>query len=231
LRSVSSRRWFVMADKPQPVVPPGTPALRPGHALAAPGDDHRNGVTRTKWAYVIGIGLGLAITAGVVFFLVRNPEDPPARQLETALRLLDEGRDQSARRIATRLQDKGYQDPDFAGGVPFVLGICAFRDAGAHDDVTRTQRYITAVGFLRDAERLSLPDDRRPEWAFAAGISLHRTGLSDEAQPLLEEAVRSYPPGKHEAGLIVTQIYMDGRTRENLEQALALNSQLVADAT
>src|SRR5262249_56430755 len=61
--------------------------------------------------------------------------------------------------------------------------------------------------------------------------SLHRTGLSDEAQPLLEEAVRTYPPGKHEAGLIVTQIYMDGRTRENLEQALALNSQLVADAT
>jgi tetratricopeptide (TPR) repeat protein len=220
-----------MADKHPPAGPPGNHARRPGHAPATDAVDHRDGASRTRWAQAIGIGLGLAISAAVGVYLVRDPEDPPARQLESALRLLDEGRDQSARRIAVRLQEKGYQDPNFAGGVPFVLGICAFRDAGAHDDVTRDQRYMTAVGFLREAARLSLPDERRPEWAFAAGISLQRTGFADEAQPLLEEAVQTYAPGKHEAGLTVTQIYMDGRTRENLEHALAVNDQLVADAT
>src|SRR5262249_21229150 len=180
-----------MADKHQSAGPPGNHARRPGHAPDTDAAVHRDGASRTKWAYAIGIGLGLAITAAVAIVLVRNPEEPPARQLEAALRLLDEGRDQSARRIAARLQERGYQDPDFAGGVPFVLGICAFRDAGAPDDVTRKQRYMTAVGFLREAARLSLPDERRPEWAFAAGISLHRTGFSDEAQPLLEEAVQT----------------------------------------
>src|SRR5262249_53172927 len=91
--------------------------------------------------------------------------------------------------------------------------------------------YRRGVGFVGEGGGFWVPEERGREWSFAAGISLHQTGFADEAQPLLEEAVRTYPPGKHEAALIVTQIYMDGRTPENLEHALALNDQLVADAT
>jgi len=64
-----------------------------------------------------------------------------------------------------------------------VLGICAFREAGAFDDVARDRRYMTAVSFLREADRQSMIEDRRPEWNFAMGISLFRTGLADVALP------------------------------------------------
>jgi len=93
--------------------------------------------------------------------------------------------------------------------------------------VTRSQRYLTAVGFLRDAERLSLPDDRRPEWAFAAGISLHseRASRTKPSRSWRRRCGRT-PPGKHEAGLIVTQIYMDGpNTRKTSSRRMALNDQ------
>jgi tetratricopeptide (TPR) repeat protein len=125
---------------------------------------------------------------------------------------------------------KGYQDPDFAGGVPFVLGICAFREAGDYDDVSRDARYVATVGFLREAERLSLRDDRRPEWTFAMGVSLYQIGLADEALPRLEEAVQTYPAGRHEATMLLTQVHMDGRTKQSMEEALKLNDELVEDA-
>src|SRR5205807_182454 len=57
-----------------------------------------------------------------------------------------------------------------------------------------------------------------------------RAGLAAEALPLLKEAVDSYPPGKHEAGQTLTQIYMAGRTRQNMEEALKLNTEIVENA-
>lgn len=191
----------------------------------------RGKLAHIKWAYIIGIIGGMAITSGSVVFLARKPEVPAEKQLQTALLYLDEHREQSARRVAEDLQEKAYQDPDFPGGIAFVLGICAFREAGVYDDVSRETRYVTAVGFLREAKRLSIPDERQPEWAYAAGISLYRIGLADEALPLLEEAVKTHPPAKHKAGLLLTQVYMDGRTKHNMEEALELNTQLVEDAT
>ncbi len=112
-----------------------------------------------------------------------------------------------------------------------MLGMCFFREAIAHDDVGRDLRYLTAANYLREVESQSIPEERRPEWAFAAGISLYRIGRADEAQPLLKEAVETYPPGKNEAGLLLTQVYMDGRSKHNMELALELNSTLIEDAT
>jgi len=167
---------------------------------------------------------------GAAFFFVRQPEQPDEKRLLQALRLLDEDHLLPARRLALALQEKGHQDADFPGGVAFILGMCAFREAGAHDDLARDRHYLTAASYLREAERLSMPAERRPQWAFAAGLSLYRSGLADEALPLLEEAVRTYPAGKHESALVLTQAYMDGRTKHNIEQALELNTRLVEDA-
>ena len=114
--------------------------------------------------------------------LSREPEVAPNRQLETALTLLGEGRDQTARRIATALQEKGYQDSVFPGGVPFVLGICAFAKPPTMTTLTRDQRYVTAVSFLREAERLSLTDDT------PAGM-----GLRHRNQPLPDRPRRRGP--------------------------------------
>ncbi len=182
-----------------------------------------------KLAFVIGIAGGLAVISWGVVTLTRPLEVSPASQLQAALEQLDEKHDQTARRIAGMLQDQGYQNHDFPGAVAFVLGICAFREANLYDDMARDRRFESAASFLREAKRLSIPDERRPEWAFAYGISLHRIGVADEE--LLNEAVRTYPPGKHEAGLLLTQVYMESRVKAKMEQALELNRQLLEDAT
>src|SRR5258708_17412863 len=89
---------------------------------------------------------------------------------------------------------------------------------------------MRGVSFLREADGQWMIEERRPEWNYPMGISLFRTGLADEALPLLKEAIDSYPPGKHEAGQTLTQIYMDGRTRQNMEEALKLNTEIVENA-
>jgi len=176
-----------MAKKPEHASSPGDNA----HGTGTAPTGLRGVLARLRWAYVIGIVAGLTLTVAGYLVLSRAPEIPASQQLETALRLLGEGRDQSARRIATTLQEKGYQDPSFPGGVPFILGICAFREAAAHDDLTRDRQYVTAVSFLREAERLSVPEERRPEWAYAIGMSLYRIDLPDEDS--LKEAFETCP--------------------------------------
>ena len=208
-----------------------------------------------RWPYLVMIAAATTILSGGVIYLTRQPAAHPETEFQTALKFLDEHREQSARtaalashkkrgsenegnellvsarRVALALREKGYQDRKFPGGVAFVLGICAFREAIAYDDAGRDQRYLTAASDLREAEREAIPVERRPEWAFAAGISLFRIGRADEAQPLLKEAVETYPPGKNEAGLLLTQVYMDGRSKHNMELALELNAKLVEDAS
>ncbi|MBI3864708.1 MAG: tetratricopeptide repeat protein [Planctomycetia bacterium] len=226
---------------------------QPAHSATAAshgGDDShrtsgssRGATAMRKLPWVLGTAAAMALVSGAVSFLMREPEAPPDREFETAFKYLDEDallkRDDdedrkllsSARRIALALQEKGYQDRKFPSGVSFVLGMCAFREAIAYDDVGRDQRYLTAATYLSEVPRQSIPEERRPEWAFAAGISLYRIGRPDEAQPLLKDAVDTYPEGKHEAGLLLTQVYMDGRSRQNMKAALELNSDLIADAT
>ena len=212
-----------MAKTPQK--PDAKAGATPASAEAAQGL-----LSRKKLLYGAGIAGGLVVVAAVIAFFVHQPELPPDRKLRKALSLLDDGREAAARRIAQGLEDDGYQDTEFPGGVSFVLGICAFRDAAAYDDLAREERYLTASTYLREAERLSLPEERRPEWAYATGISLYQIGQATDALPLLEEAVRAYPPGKEESSLLLAQLYMEGRTERNLEQALELNSTLLADA-
>jgi len=206
------------------------------------------------WPYLLMIAAATVILPAGVVYLTRQPEAQPETEFQSALKFLDDHREQSlqraaqashekrvsgsegnellvsAKRIAVALQEKGFQDRVFPGGVAFVLGMCAFREAIAYDDVGRDQRYLAAASLLREVEREAIPEDRRAEWAFAAGISLYRIGRADEAQPLLKEAVETYPPGMNEAGLLLTQIYMDGRSKHNMELALELNSKLIENA-
>src|SRR5437899_39551 len=68
---------------------------------------------KVKWVMPIGIVAGLAIAWGAWRALSGKPEAHSEDRLNVALRFLDDHRDQPARRIATALQDRGFQDPDF----------------------------------------------------------------------------------------------------------------------
>ena len=225
-----------------------------GAELASAGGKARRFRLRTlvRWPFLLSIVASIVSFVGVTY-LTRHKDAPPETEFQTALKYLDEHREwsaqraapgsnekrgggdsnellESARRLAKSLQEKSFQDRRFPGGVAFILGMCAFRDAIAYDDVGRDMRYLTAASLLREVERQAIPEERRSEWAFAAGISLYRIGRADEAQSLLKEAVETYPPGKNEAGLLLTQVYMDGRSKHNMELALELNSILIEEA-
>lgn len=177
---------------------------------------------------VIGIAFTMAALAAAYWYLQSGDNAVPAGDLALALKLLDDADTVAnriqAREIARELEKMGYRDPEFAGASEFILGITAFRDAATLDEVARDQTYRVVVHHLREAERLAVVAPRRPEWAYALGVSLQHLGYWDEAQPLLAEAVESFPPGRVSASLLLTSIYLEGKDSEEFREALALNT-------
>lgn len=131
-----------------------------------------------------------------------------------------------ARRIATWLEEQGWQHPDFTGGIDYVLGIASFRKAQKEEDAAAEESYQEAVRLLTAAESRSLDDRYRPQWAFAAGISLYRLGRVTLAVPLLEEAVATWQPGFVEAADSLISALLNRRTTDSLERALVLCDQV-----
>ncbi len=181
----------------------------------------------------LGVGLTVvAVLIAAVVWLISGEEGPsPAQQLQEAFRLLDD-RDnlasrQEAGEIAERLEAEEYRDRDFPGAVEYILGMTAFRDAENRDEVGREPLYELAAHYLRDAKERVLPEDRLGEWAYALGTSLHRIGEVTEARPRLEEAVKTYPPGRVKASIRLTEIDLDLKTPESLAQALQLSAGLL----
>ncbi len=186
------------------------------------------------------MGLGAALLVGLASagYVYLNSGDglTPEQRLSTALELLDR-RDNAnallrARNYAKQVEADELTEPGLAGATEYVLGIVAFRQAESLDEERREQQYVAAAEYLQEAERRAFvtsrgPDSRRPEWAFALGMSLHFIGSVTKSRPLLEEAVESYEDGKVEAAVLLAEIYLDLKTPKELKQALALNSVVI----
>lgn len=171
---------------------------------------------------LVGGLLGLGI-----YWAVRPGRASPANALQQALEHLDKRENSEAQELAQKLEDKGYKDQEFPGGVAFVLGVAAFREAAEIEEANREQKYLVATAFLKSAEQLTLLPERRPEWAYVQGVGLHRIGSLDDALPLLKEAFESYPPGKMESGLLLADTHLMTHTRSSAQQALKINTQVV----
>lgn len=182
---------------------------------------------RTKWAIALGAVAGVMLLGWGAVYLMQDPGPTPAEEFRTALHLLDEGRLGRSREIAKRLEADDYRDPNFSGGTEFILGMVAFREADDQDETGREQRYTMAVSYLREAEQRALTDERRPEWAYALGVSLHRVGAVIDSRSLLEEAVQTYRPGRVEASLLLADIYLYLNEPETLNGALELNASVL----
>lgn len=182
------------------------------------------------------VALVLAVATGAAFWLLRDPGPTPGERLRMALELLEKVDDissrEQAREIAKELEQLGYRDPDFAGGVEFVLGIVAFRTAEDLDETSQEQQYLVAVQYLQEAERRALDATHRTEWAYALGTSFYRIGASNKARPLLEEALASYEPGptRIRIAMLLTDIYLDVKGPEELERALQMNDEVIKSA-
>lgn len=189
-------------------------------------------VTRAHiYSAVLGC-LGLTLTGVFTYYMNQTPVLTPKEQFRLALKKLDERKISQARELAKVLEATGFHDPSFPGGTEFILGIVAFREATDRegtglDETSREQRYVLAADYLREAEYRSIDDDRRPEWAYALGVSLYQIGSPNEARPFLQDAVKTYEPGRIESSLLLADIYLYLKDPERLQEALALNASVV----
>ncbi|MBW3539654.1 MAG: hypothetical protein KY476_05235 [Planctomycetes bacterium] len=163
---------------------------RPAPVDPAPVEPPRRGFSRHATALA-----AVAAVAGGLFWLLTRDRGPSPESLHRrALELLDDTENEAAGRkaevLAERLHAEGFRDREFPGGVEFILGIVAFREAVA-DSIAGEDVWRSVAERLREAERQAVPADRRPQWAFALGISLYHLGRSWEARPLLEEALQT----------------------------------------
>lgn len=177
---------------------------------------------------IVRLGLilsGAILLAGSALWCFLAPVAvPPSERLAAALQLLDDHQPEEARQLAQALQEEGYSDAEFAGGVEFVLGMATFQLAETNADEDTPPLHAVAVTYLQEAKHRGLLEARQPEWAFALGKSLHITGDFRGAVPHLEAAVQKHPPGRVDAALLLAELYLvpEDRTAQRLSDALAL---------
>jgi tetratricopeptide (TPR) repeat protein len=185
---------------------------------------------KSKLPLLMGVVVLLASAGGGgAWWFLRTPELPPPDRLKLALKQFDAGQYETANDQARKLVDSDYRDPDFPGGASFVVGMTEFHAARKAVGEAIESRFVVASTFLQDAEHLALVPERRPMWAWALGLSLNRSGAIDDSIPKLEEAFRTYAPGRLEAGMLLLDAYLEQREPENLDKALVLNTELLAD--
>jgi tetratricopeptide (TPR) repeat protein len=184
----------------------------------------------------IGIASAVVVLAiiGIVAYQNRDTGPTPHKMLLAALELIDGTDDlesrSEAKTIALKLREQGYRDPDFAGGIEFVLGVVSFRSAKGLDETQRERSFLIAANELRKSETLAIDKSYRPEWAFALGSSLYEIGKATEARPLLEETVNEdepYLPGLIEASTRLVDIYLDLKTEDVLLEAVPLLKKII----
>jgi tetratricopeptide (TPR) repeat protein len=210
-----------MSHADEPLDATETSATAPASARRIPWKVH----------FAAGAALLLVVGGGALVWSLLDDELDRHEIIRFALEQLDDRDDpqsrQQARDLAEELLAADISDPDFPGAVEFILGIVAFREAESQDEVAGISNYRLAVRYLDRAEKHALIDARRPEWAYALGISLYRLGQAAAALPLLEEAVADFEHGRVAASFDLTDVYLDLKTPDNLDKALALNTALV----
>ena len=173
----------------------------------------------------------VAIAVSIGWWATRDDGPTPAERMQTALEMLkdrdNENAQQRSRSIAKQLAKIKYRDPEFSGASEYIMGITAFRSLESLDDPSgREQIFLYVQRQLADAEN-GLPDEWRPEWAYALGVSLHQLGKYKQAGPTLEEAINTYPEGRIEASTRLIDIDLTTKTPESLARALELNTELL----
>jgi tetratricopeptide (TPR) repeat protein len=179
----------------------------------------------------ISVSVVLLISISAFLYLTRDQGPTPREQMERALSLLEArgnaDAQQEARVIAKQLIELDYRNPRFAGAPEYILGITTYREAKTKYGMQRDRMHTLASQYLLAAESRTLDSRYRPEWAFALGSSLYRTGQVTKSRKLLEEAVETFDYGRTEAMFRLIDMYFDIKTPELLKRSLDLNTKLL----
>ncbi len=197
----------------------------------------RSGFLRFLPTSKLQLGAGLTslllILSGTGWLLTQEKRDPPHVRFKKALDLIDQRDDVNARRraasIARGLSRIEYNAPEFPGGLEYILGVSEFREAEEMDenDSQREARYEIAAEYLVQAESRALVTEREPEWAYALGVSQYRIGSSAKARKKLERAFKEFEPGRIEAAMVLTNIYLEIKSPKLLDMAFEYNAKVL----
>jgi tetratricopeptide (TPR) repeat protein len=183
---------------------------------------------RSRWKLV---GIAASVLLLLTIYLLSGSgeaDQTPQEILASALQLLDQRADSKARaeaqELAYQLKKQGYQDPEFPGALYYIFGLVTFRNAEDLTEESQDHQYLIASRYLKEAERRAIVQEHRPEWCYVYGTSLYQLGSTKQARPLLEEAVKTWPPGKLKASMMLTDIYLDHKAEGELQQAFKLNT-------
>ena len=207
------------------------------------GEDASSPSLRNRvWGYFYALNISklkLGISASVIFLLsisvflyvTRDQGPAPREQMEKALNLLEvrgnADAQQEARVIAKNLIEIDYRNSRFAGAPEYIMGITTYREAKTKYGMQRDRMYSLASQYLLAAESRTLDSKYRPNWAFALGSSLYRTGQVTKSRKLLEQAVKTFEYGRVEATFRLIDLYFDIKTPDILKKSLDLNTQLL----
>lgn len=187
------------------------------------------GFVKSRWKILAGIVPVLLLLGGYLMSLSGEPEKTPKETLAEALQILGSSTDTKTRsealELAYALKKQEYLDPDFPGALYFIFGVVAFQNAEELHGEAQDHQYLIASRYLREAERRAIDQEHRPEWCYALGTSLYKSGSIQKSRPLLEEAVSTFAENKLNASMSLTDIYLDHKEPSELKQAFDLNSE------
>lgn len=198
---------------------------------SSPVEPERSGFWSKRRVGIAG-SCGLIFLGAGVWYALQPPSKTPLEKQRQAIELIQEENDSPhnrrlARKLALDLQEIKFHDPDFPGAAEYILGMIAFREGLAAEEAKRDERFTSAVEYLRDAERLALNSQYRPEWAYALGTSLHASGSPSDARPYIEEAWKSSPDRQQELTERLIEIYLELKKPAMLAKALELTETLL----
>lgn len=204
-------------------------------AGAAVGEDGSRALPQRLLRFVSSrwklVGIAASLLVLLTIYLMSGssePEKTPQEILAESLELLEDREDPKswtiAQDLAYSLKKQEYQDPDFPGALYYIFGVVAFRNAEELTGESQDHQYLIASRYLKEAERRAIIQKYRPEWCFAYGSSLYQLGSTKLSRPLLEEAVETWPHGKLNASMMLTDIYLDHKADAELQKAFKLNS-------
>ncbi|MBI1345885.1 tetratricopeptide repeat protein [bacterium] len=170
----------------------------------------------------------VSLAGGLAWYLLSPPDVLPADRQAEALERLTEGRYLAAREIAESLQEEGFEDTEFAGGIDYILGMCYFQEGTEKPRLEAKAQYAAATVHLLEAHQRGIPADKVGEWTYALGEAYFGLGDYGKSLPLLEAATVSDNVHRDAATIDLCHIYLDPdwRTTERLESGLRLNAQI-----
>jgi tetratricopeptide (TPR) repeat protein len=193
-----------------------------------------------KWPAVGGAAAAFVLLGlGSYWYFFHDVKPEPSELLARALECLKD-RDNAeatveARRIASELDAVHYRDPEFAGAVPYILGILEFRKAFQQTDRQRFDSFRSAAGHLEQAST-GLDAEHRLEGQFALGVARYAVGDVVGAQQPLLQTIKPYmsdtgtsPPAEFfQAAATLQDGYLDTHTASSLLAAIKLNEAVLS---